>query len=224
MIDFMVPTVLVARGEPSTIFLRGKTRREGSACPLEGSCALSGFVWATRWPWQSDSTLITPRSLEKRGTINENIIKISVFEKMGFHAGPCPDQNSSKTNVLEPGVAPGGSASKRCTEQEPQNQNWSVGSRAMIDFRVPTIYLCPTYFWCKTAHGAKTITLRSSFSTSHICVQPTFGAQCAETLLFEVPSLRVTCSGRWTLNLVPARGLVETAGTTTHVSTITTKT
>ena len=43
----------------------------------------------------------------------------------------------------------------------------SVNTRAMIDFRVQMLYPCPAYFWCKNAHGAKTITVRGTFSLSH---------------------------------------------------------
>ena len=44
----------------------------------------------------------------------------------------------------------------------------SVWSRAMINFKLQMLYLCAAYFWCKTACRAKRITLRGTFSTSHI--------------------------------------------------------
>ena len=87
---------------------------------------------------------------------------------MGLQAGPWTDQNLSKTNFLGPGVIPGGSASKSCARQKSQNQNPSVDTGAMIDFGVQMLHPCPTNFWCKTAYGAKRITLRGTFCTNHL--------------------------------------------------------
>ena len=43
-----------------------------------------------------------------------------------------------------------------------------VGSRVMLDWRVPTAYLCPAPLWYKSATGAKRITRWGTFSTSHV--------------------------------------------------------
>ena len=50
------------------------------------------------------------------------------------------------------------------------DQNPSVGSRIMLDWRVSMLHLCTAHLWCKSATGAKRITRWGTFSTNHVTV------------------------------------------------------
>ena len=88
------------------------------------------------------------------------------YLKIALSWKPCPQKFASKTI----------SGTPRCYRRVPYqksfkcmgvHQNPSVWSRAMFDFRVSKLDLCSTHLWCKIATGAKRITLRGPFSTSH---------------------------------------------------------
>ena len=142
-------------------FPRERTRREGSPCPPEGSCAISGAC-------PSHGATLTTQfnhdyTANRRKLVNQwKLCKHSVCENSGLHARPLAWSNASKINLLEPGIVPGRPTSKWYAELTWQTQKWSGGSRDIILFRVPMLDRCPAYFGRKTADDTKTITVRRS--------------------------------------------------------------
>ena len=97
-------------------FPRGRTRRESSACPLAGPCVR--FVRVSNL-YHARSLLVWYKWIIERVKLDvlKKPCKIRVCEKSGAHAGPCPNQNSSKTNFLEPGWLQAGPHEKEVCKQ-----------------------------------------------------------------------------------------------------------
>ena len=76
--------------------------------------------------------------------------------------------NASKTNFLENLVTTDRSAIKRYTKQNPNIKNQSAGARENQINVGGSVHLCSALVDAELASGAKRITLRGTFSTSHL--------------------------------------------------------
>ena len=158
---------LRARGQPSIVITAGKLAEKvmrvslhddtphGAPRKLEitrSRGSVNEIVWDVAYPvrnWMHMSTRIIPETrdiaIQSRTPISESMAKISLTMKT--LSSPKIPQNK----FLEPLAVTGGSESKNPSDLYRFHWISSLGSRALLDWKVPMLYLCSARLLCKIA-------------------------------------------------------------------------
>ena len=146
-------------------FLRERARREGFPCPPDRSCAISEACSSHK---ATRTTRLNPdyTAKPKKWRSMKNHLKMCLW-KIAFPfrilIGPKLFENDfSGTWDVSRRVGSNKMCGQLLSKQKPIREHPSYDR-----FRLPTVYLCSANFECKTVHGAKTITLRGTFSMTN---------------------------------------------------------